>query len=378
MDLRKCLRTAFVAMAALTSPLIYAQDDGSVLSEGFESGRLPEGWTQEHVIGSHDWTVEGGDGLSRPDGTHSGNYRIALRNNTNQKEGFRTMLILPPVDVTGMTKPVISFAYAQDSWAGDFDTLRIYYRTTEDMPWATLKVYDKYTSVWTTDMVELVSSSKTYQLAFEGSDNLGRGIVLDDISIRPCPECSQPTVTVSDMTQESATLYWSGSSDTRQFHVRVSEEPLSDFLLGSNRDEYRSTPVDTLLDGTARSLKVDGLSLGGVYYVYIRALCGSENSLWSTEVEFNTLQKVSVPYFEDFNLEVTGMAQQHKDWLYDVPKTGSSAHRITRISRTSTRMYHKILSGAILLTLPRVSHSARRPITTPFREDITHTRQLQR
>ena len=87
MDLRKCLRTAFVAMAALTSPLIYAQDDGSVLSEGFESGRLPEGWTQEHVIGSHDWTVEGGDGLSRPDGTHSGNYRIALRNNTNQKEG---------------------------------------------------------------------------------------------------------------------------------------------------------------------------------------------------------------------------------------------------------------------------------------------------
>ena len=339
MDLRKCLRTAFVAMAALTSPLIYAQDDGSVLSEGFESGRLPEGWTQEHVIGSHDWTVEGGDGLSRPDGTHSGNYRIALRNNTNQKEGFRTMLILPPVDVTGMTKPVISFAYAQDSWAGDFDTLRIYYRTTEDMPWATLKVYDKYTSVWTTDMVELVSSSKTYQLAFEGSDNLGRGIVLDDISIRPCPECSQPTVTVSDMTQESATLYWSGSSDTRQFHVRVSEEPLSDFLLGSNRDEYRSTPVDTLLDGTARSLKVDGLSLGGVYYVYIRALCGSENSLWSTEVEFNTLQKVSVPYFEDFNLEVTGMAQQHKDWFFGTSYNQNIPYINTNVPQNSFGSY---------------------------------------
>ena len=153
MKLRTRLRIALVALAAAASPLLLAQGNGSVLNEGFEDGKLPEGWTQEHIIGSHDWVVEGGDGLLYPTGTHSGNYRISLRNNTNQKEGFRTKLILPPVDVTGMSKPVISFAYAQDSWAGDFDTLRIYYRTTEDMEWATLTVLDKYTSVWKTTCV---------------------------------------------------------------------------------------------------------------------------------------------------------------------------------------------------------------------------------
>lgn len=303
------------AIALSVSSLISAQTAEAVLSEDFESGSLPDGWTQEFVIGQRSWAVEG-SALSNPDGAASGKYRIALRNATNQRQGFRTRLILPPVDITGLDKPIVSFSFAQAPWAGDFDTLRVLYRPTATEEWVVLEEFSKAYSTWNDVMVELGVPSATAQIAFDGTDNLGRGIVLDDILIRTLPECRQPEVRVDKVSDSEATLFWNGSFDTKQYHIRVSEEQLSDIRLNAGRDEFLSEPYDELVHGSLNMLTLENLKLGTKYYVYIRALCGSENSLWSNEVSFSTLQKVTVPYEQDFNLSVTGMPTQDIEWHF--------------------------------------------------------------
>ena len=104
---------------------IFAQDKNVILFEDFEKG-IPATWTQEYVRGNDSWSVESGT-LTNPQGTTSGSKRIAFRNSTNQTTANVTRLVLPEMNLAKVFHPILCFSYAQDKWAGDFDTLRILY-----------------------------------------------------------------------------------------------------------------------------------------------------------------------------------------------------------------------------------------------------------
>ena len=127
---------------------------GLALSESFENG-LPDTWTQEFVRGNHAWTVEEGDAY--PDGAADGAKRIALRNGTSQTIGYITRLVTPVMNLDTIYEPILTFAYATDKWAGDFDTLKIFYRTSADMEWVEYVDHplDRYRSGWTRDTLRL-------------------------------------------------------------------------------------------------------------------------------------------------------------------------------------------------------------------------------
>lgn len=310
------LRFFVPLLTMLFAAVNLSAQDNFPIAESFEDGKISDGWTQEYVAGSHDWIVEK-DNLTNPKNAYDGKYRVALRNTTTQKEGFKTRLITPVFDASNLTKPVVTFAYAQYSWAGGFDTLRVLYRPLQSEEFIVLKEFTGYTSKWVAEQIELESPSATYQLAFEGTDNLGRGIVLDNIVVRPCPECTRPNILTQDITQSSATLFWSASNDTKSFHIRVSKEELSDFKLNQDRDEFQSEPLDTILtNGAVRTLQLDNLELGIEYFIYIKAVCGSANSGWSVGASFSTENQVAVPYYENFNLPLTGYNMQHPDWFH--------------------------------------------------------------
>jgi hypothetical protein len=162
-----------------------AQDKTVILFEDFENG-FPATWSQSQVYGDYSWSVESGD-LSNPEGTTSGSKRLAFRNNTNQTTAYVTKFILPELDLSQLFQPILCFSYAQEKWAGDFDTLKVMYRRTPNSNWITLRTYDSYTSGWQRDTIRLAAVTSTYQLAFEAKDNLGKGIVLDDIEVRSVP-----------------------------------------------------------------------------------------------------------------------------------------------------------------------------------------------
>ena len=129
----------------------------------------------ESVFGAQNWVIEQGDDLAYPEGAASGKGRIALRNNTSQTQRFVTRLITPAMDLSKLTaQPMLVFSHAQQQRLGDVDVLRIYYRTAPNGRWVQLAEYNQKIVKWQADTILLDAyNTKTYQIAFEGTDQFG-------------------------------------------------------------------------------------------------------------------------------------------------------------------------------------------------------------
>ena len=296
---------AFVAMLFLPFVLLAQNLDkvyGSVLSESFENvtGVLPEGWTQVNVNSDINWVIESGEGLSYPKGAFDGAKRIAFRNTTGVTKRAVTRLILPAVDVSELFEPILVFSHAQDKWTGDYDTLRVLYRGAADAEWTQIFLYDSYIAKWTTNTIKL-PMSEYCQIAFEAIDNLGRGVVLDDINIRSTPSCFKPYgFAVTSISNDSIDFMWDGSYDAISFDVKVSKTQLT-------KEELNSSSLTGLvLDTVTKSIfmGLDNLEAGKTYYCYIKSNCEDEVSDWY-DTTLVTPNVIKIPYYQDFNLPQT-------------------------------------------------------------------------
>ena len=176
-----------------------------------------------------------------------------------------------------------------------------------------MKVYDECITFWQLDTVKLVGSSKTYQIAFEAKDNLGRGIVIDDVEVRSTPKCDTPyALMVSELTSRSAVLNWLGAFDAKGFELKVSTERIMPEQL--NDDLYVANVKDTLLSNEW-NYKLTGLLSGMKYYYYLRSICKNENSDWAVD-SFEVANMVTIPYTNDFNVKKTsgGVVSAPEKW----------------------------------------------------------------
>ncbi len=292
---------------------VAAQEVEYALNESFEQG-LPDGWTQEHVSGSVDWIAETGGVY--PAGAADGQGRVALRNTTEQTQGFVTRLVTPVMDLSNMTLPILIFSHAQEHNLGDVDELRVYYRTSASSDWILLEeggVFTDRIRTWETDTIVLSGSSRTYQIAFEGTDKFGRGVVLDKVQVRPIPTCTDPQLTLIDEnTSSSFRVNWMASFDAQSCVVRVSESRLEDPETASPDDLF----LDTVVVG-ASSCLIEGLDVNTTYYAYVKANCGGESSGWM-ETSYTTQATVTLPHSEDFNMdyEPNVIHQSPNSWIW--------------------------------------------------------------
>ena len=314
-------RWAAIALLAAI-PLVATPQYAIVLDEDFEEcadGTLPFGWTLEYVTDTRqNWAVESGGDY--PAGAYAGsNKRVALRNSTDMTIGFVTRLVTPPMDLSTLNLPVLCFAHAQAQWTNDFDILRVYYRTSPDKGWTPLPMADysnTYIPQWRMDTVELSSTlgQRAYQLAFEGTDRLGRGIVLDNIVVRSKPTCLQPTnLFISDQQNTSVTLNYSSGIDSESFRIVISRTELTP-------EELEGTPSDGIaIDTTAtvENVSITGLEPNSSYFAYVKAHCATEESTWSQALPFSTASTDTVPYRETFDVEHSYTLQARRNtWTY--------------------------------------------------------------
>ena len=190
--MKKHLLMLFVAVMAASMSL---NAQTIVIDEGFENGIQDSVWTQEFVKGHTAWAVEDvADGLSYPSTVKQGTKRAYLRNNTGETQGYATRLVSKVMDLNPrkVYQPELSFWYANPRWTSDRDTLRVYYRVSKNSKWNQLAEFSTAMANWQKVRIELPEVGPTYQIAFEGKDNLGRGIVLDSILVRSAPECVVP------------------------------------------------------------------------------------------------------------------------------------------------------------------------------------------
>ncbi len=237
----------------------------------FESG-LGDCMAQERVTGNLDW-VSTTSSYSYPAGAYSGGHMAQL-----YAEAYPgvSMLLLPGFDFSNVSRDAeLTFWHAQVSSSGAQDRLQVLYRTNDNAEWVVLADYTQELTTWTQHYVALPNSmhATNYQIAFKGFANMGYGVKIDDLSVHVAPSCERPyDITVSNVTDNSAELTWTGNAATYTVNYRKSGS-------WSWRVATTSSPSIVLTDLTNLTN----------YEVRIKGDCSRyDHSSWSENVMFNT------------------------------------------------------------------------------------------
>ena len=192
------ITTSIVLIAGLNS---YTKAQAPFLSEGFENGILPTGWSREFVKGTVDWRFRNGgyspndpnylisasanDPTRNPAKAHTGTYNALFQEQSVNNE--KTKLITKAINLSTAIKPQLRFWLAQVGWnfggSLSWDAMRVYYKNTPGGTWTLLKEYDYPIDAWTEVSVFLPNPTSTYYLAFEGHTQWGLGTCIDDIVV---------------------------------------------------------------------------------------------------------------------------------------------------------------------------------------------------
>ncbi len=269
------------------------------LQEDFESGQLSAAWTQE-VLSSNtaNWVIETTAGAVYPASGNPSNYFVAMRNNTGMDQHYDVRLVSPTMNFTTgyVYQPQLIFNHAQVGVLQDFDTLKVLYRANAGAAWTLLRTFDTRIDTWQYDTIPLIGyiGSTAYQVAFECVENMGRGVVLDDIHVVNTSTCRATSdLQISSIGSSRATLSWSGDLMTDTFEVVVSAAPITDW------NNYTAAFHGYATDF---SMEVTGLNHSTSYYAYVRARCDENESGWM-DWSMNTFQTrfcVNIPYAPTF------------------------------------------------------------------------------
>ena len=289
-------------------------ESAMLVNESFENG-IPEGWTQEYVSGTNDWVLDTRSDF--PDGTREGDgKRIAFRNETGQTQGWRTKLVTPVYDLSleKISNPILIITHAQEKLTGDFDTLTIWFKTAADGEWKELEKFDSYISFWQTDTITLAQPGAYYQLAFEGSDNYGHGVVIDNVIIMPNPACQQPEgLELWDVSNTTAQIFWRAGNNAVGFNIKVDTVQLTMEQLEAG---VKASIIDEHITGSMTGYNWENLDNSTTYYFYVQAECPMENSPWSEGLEFRTTVLETLPFHETFDTLVTGYPSYNPSWVF--------------------------------------------------------------
>lgn len=296
------------------------------MTDGFENGFNPtcddscktKVWTQEYYDVSKGvwvstapqfsqlWKTES-TGLQYPDGAAVGKGRAYFRNEPDkngnvQTAGYRTRLITPVMDLSKGYQPILRFYHAQAKYTGDFDTLRVYYRTGEGLQWNLISEYTSPIKNWKFEEIGLPAVGEYYQIAFEASENIGRGIVLDSVLVRTRPQITTPhDITFFDMRDNGITVQWQASMDADYFQVAMFRKSDLDLNVTPEALDTKDVLLDSLVDSEWTKLRVENLEPGATYYVQVRSIGETENSVWSDVHSIRMKVSVQVPFLETFD-----------------------------------------------------------------------------
>lgn len=147
------------------------------LTENFESGAMPNGWTTE---GPGTWSVGTGD-YDDATGAHGGTYNAKINHGTT---GNETYLITPNLDLSARSDLKVNLWYINRKWGGDLDGFGVYYRVNGGA-WNEIFATTTATTAWTEINEDLPTGAyaANCQFGFKFTDGYGYGVGIDDITI---------------------------------------------------------------------------------------------------------------------------------------------------------------------------------------------------
>ncbi|RYD52904.1 MAG: T9SS type A sorting domain-containing protein [Sphingobacteriales bacterium] len=281
----------------------------------FSNSGLPSCWSASAGSGaSYQWTGAASDGTNGVAGPQSGSGFLAL-NVYNALTSYNPYLLNSRAyTLSGAAKQLQYYYYlgtngykgttgatgsdpypltvlgTKDNGA-TYDTL--YRHSTANSVFAT----SNSTSFWTLNSIVLPASyaGQTVSFRFLSMSNYGSGTTnqgLDEVAVNNVPTCFTPTgVTVSNITNNSATLTWTAPTPT----------PANGY-----RYQIRSGNAVVASGTTAAgvtTVNVTGLAANAIDTVFVRSLCSAtDSSMLSGAVVFRTIcNTTGLPVAEGFN-----------------------------------------------------------------------------
>ncbi|MGB0978041.1 MAG: PKD domain-containing protein [Croceimicrobium sp.] len=171
-------------------------------------------WQNDYVSGQNDWTIGVGSSGGGISSAYGGLSNAVFTSSSGGP--YTTRFVSPIIDASSLSATELSFWYGQESWAGDQNTLTVYYRSSPSGTWTQVWQDINSVSTWTQAIVAIPSNSATLQIAFEGVDDWGRANVLDDVRIDVpggsviCPQVTN--VSASNEDCNSVRLNWLSGS----------------------------------------------------------------------------------------------------------------------------------------------------------------------
>ncbi len=253
--------------------------NAQVLTENFDAtGAPPAGWTTVATSGASTWTneVENESGNVTPrSGAGMGFYYSGNYN------GDMATLETPSMDLSTLPPQVLTFYFTQETWGGDQDELRVYYKTSAAGALNLLAEYTAHTPNWTEVNIPLPNPSADYYVVFEGTSGYGYGVTIDDLVIDNAPNCLTPgSLSVFATSPTTADLSWvpGGSETTFDY-----EYGAPGFAVETGAELGSGTVM-------ANTAGISGLTAGTDYEFYVRADCsgtGDGTSAWAGPFAWN-------------------------------------------------------------------------------------------
>ena len=95
--------------------------------------------------------------------------------------GQEAMLVSAPLDITAVTKPVLTFKHKQRSLGNKVDELSVWYGTSMSDYWHPLETYSYACEDWETVTIALPEASETFYIGFMGKSNDADGVYVDEV-----------------------------------------------------------------------------------------------------------------------------------------------------------------------------------------------------
>lgn len=273
-----------------------------LLDESFENG-IPTEWTQQSVVGSGVWTSRTCDSFLFPSGDcPDGNASVFFQ--TNNPSSTVGRLISPQLNAAVMGESKLIFYYALPAFPdGTSDMLKVYSRTSPTGEWELLKEITFSSYSWRKETISIPSSSTSaqFQIAFEGVDQHGRGIMLDKVRLESEYVCPVPSgLRTVGVNHNSATLLWTGIDELVSYEVKIDTQEITDFDAPAWHDNI----------ATENNYYIPNLEPNTTYYFYVRTNCDTYGkSEWSEKGSFTTACSTVETLHEGFESFAANLGQ---------------------------------------------------------------------
>lgn len=117
-------------------------------------------------------------------------------------------------------------------------------------------------------------------------------VFIDNILIEVAPSCPEPyNLIIDNLTATTAQLNWAQAGTVQEWEIKLGE-------IGFDPDA-EGFIISGIMSNT---FVINNLVPATFYQVYVRAICGVENSIWSEPVVFSSHPELlSLPHIENFN-----------------------------------------------------------------------------